>query len=777
MYKSLLILWTISLSTCGAYLPFGADWVVQPSENVCGGYYLAPNFLALEPDSVQISADNLMLTQEGTGKLDGSIIIRYPETNIYADHAKTHYKDNKVTKIFLNSNILLEKPQARIYADTALVEPSKEYLEATDISYRFYQRLTRGQAEKITIDKNLATLKNATYSTCSPKEHQWNLSAKEIVFDSSSQTGSSYHTKLHLFGLPVFYSPYLSFATSELRKSGLLSPNISYKDTDGLTIFQPFYFDLAPNYDVTYTIGYLPQRGALNKGQFRFLSTQAEFTLDADWIFNDCKFNNFKRETLAQASAENLATPQYQGLLQSHKLRGSFVAKLDYRLSHDWKFFVDWSQTRDDNYLSDYANNPIAINKRQLKQSVGLTRSTQASDLSIKMQQYQTLQPFDADLKSEPYALKPGLHHELYDHDTYWGAQLGVISDYGYFVSSSEPDRGNRLTVNPELSFELPWWQGTITPRVKLNNSYYHTKLLHKLNVIPEFDLDFQQQWVLVSPSSGLKRTLQPRFAYQYIPHKKQDRRTLFDTVYYPLNFDSLFTANRFAGFDRVGDTNHFISSVNYTTKNPDDLVLLDFTVANFLRLSAANISTCTKESCLRREKNYNSKYASFSFLDFNSQVSSNLLINARTQWAHRNNKIENYNLNIEYANALIQAEIGLSKITGSNYNQERNFTSGLALSLTHRWQVLNKLEYDVDNKKLISMLTSINYESCCLATRLGIKRYVAPSSIDSKPHYNHIISLQVIFKELSKLQTGQTDIFDEVVKIKGFTDNFGNRT
>ena len=50
--------------------------------------------------------------------------------------------------------------------------------------------------------------------------------------------------------IPVFYTPALGFPLDDRRLTGFLFPSYSVGSTSGTEIVTPFYWNLAPNYDL-----------------------------------------------------------------------------------------------------------------------------------------------------------------------------------------------------------------------------------------------------------------------------------------------------------------------------------------------------------------------------------------------------------------------------------------------------------------------------------------------------------------------------------------------
>lgn len=114
---------------------------------------------------------------------------------------------------------------------------------------------------------------NATYSTCTPGEDQaWHAEVSQLKLDYDREVGEGKDAKLVFKGVPILYSPTMSFSLNNQRKSGLLSPTFgSNSRTGGDT--QPWYWNIAPNMDATITPRVMTKRGIQYIGELRYLTS------------------------------------------------------------------------------------------------------------------------------------------------------------------------------------------------------------------------------------------------------------------------------------------------------------------------------------------------------------------------------------------------------------------------------------------------------------------------------------------------------------------------
>jgi LPS-assembly protein len=101
----------------------------------------------------------------------------------------------------------------------------------------------------------------ATYTTCKPGNDDWYLSASDLKLDYDNDVGTGRDTTVRFLGVPILYSPWMSFALNDERRSGFLMPTYGSSDTSGFMISVPYYWNIAPNMDATFNPGLLTKRG------------------------------------------------------------------------------------------------------------------------------------------------------------------------------------------------------------------------------------------------------------------------------------------------------------------------------------------------------------------------------------------------------------------------------------------------------------------------------------------------------------------------------------
>ena len=159
-------------------------------------------------------------------------------------------------------------------------------------TYRFARTGAGGKARLIEfIDDQRAAATDATYSSCTIEdadgEPVWILKAGELRIDNETNEGIARDAVLRFYGVPILASPVLSFPLSEERKSGFLPPSFGIDSRSGFQAAIPYYWNIAPNRDATFTMQESVRRGPSLDGEFRYLEPTFFGSVNAKVLPND----------------------------------------------------------------------------------------------------------------------------------------------------------------------------------------------------------------------------------------------------------------------------------------------------------------------------------------------------------------------------------------------------------------------------------------------------------------------------------------------------------
>ena len=105
----------------------------------------------------------------------------------------------------------------------------------------------------------------------------WDLRSSQSEHNIETQTITHQNVRMHIFGLPVFYFPVLAHPDATVkRRSGLLTPSVSYSNDNGLTLTTPYYQVISQTQDIEFQPTNFQFRGQGLKTIYRQRWDQAE---------------------------------------------------------------------------------------------------------------------------------------------------------------------------------------------------------------------------------------------------------------------------------------------------------------------------------------------------------------------------------------------------------------------------------------------------------------------------------------------------------------------
>ena len=443
------------------------------------------------------------------------------------------------------------------------------FLEPT---YFFSRTGAGGSAQRIDfLDDQRAVATGATYTSCPADgsgDPAWLLSTRRVKMDFEANEGIAEGAVLRFMGVPILGAPVLSFPLTDARKSGWLPPALNIDSRGGFQFAVPYYWNIAPNRDATFTPGVSTKRGVSLGSEFRYLEPNYHGTANFDLLPH---YDLFGRSRLAISLQHHTGLPS--------------DTRLDLRVL----------RVSDDDYWKDFPRQLPSLTPRLLLSDLNIVRPLNGWTTYARAMQWQVLQnpespidPAQPTGQSDPLSLVTHLYERLPQigartlrHAA--GFELGIESEFNRFVKPPElddPDRpeGNRVHLLATLSrpWATPGW--TVTPRLTLNAaSYWLDRPMangrRQVNrAIPSFSLD--SAWVLERDAhwfgSQVRQTLEPRLLYVNTPFRDQSQLPNFDSAPKDFNFESIYTDNVFSGVDRVSDAHQLTAGVTTRLLNPD---------------------------------------------------------------------------------------------------------------------------------------------------------------------------------------------------------------
>lgn len=395
---------------------------------------------------VEVDADRLEAKQGGTAVYEGDVKVRQGVRKFDSDYAQLDQKSRDVIAI---GNIYYNDGQITVTSDKTLKSNlDTKNSELEEGKYQVHGSPVRGFAEKVTMTNNNQniTLEGAQYTTCPPGQEAWTLKAGSIDIDQSEVFGEAWNASLWLYDYPVFYFPYINFPIKDERKTGLLYPGYTQSSKNGMDITQPFYWNIAPNYDATITSRFMDRRGLMEQVEFRYMPDPAHV---GSFYFENLADDKQYDET---DSLNDYLSDGHRYLLNARHT--SMFMDNALRVSVDYTKVRD----RDYNYFNDFSPSVGTQVDNQLQQSLTAGYFQQNWNLNAEVRTYQILLAS----AQQPHELMPRINHNYYQqgswYDLAWSTELtnfGYNNDQAVQQNQGEAYTGTRVYTAPTLTIPL----------------------------------------------------------------------------------------------------------------------------------------------------------------------------------------------------------------------------------------------------------------------------------------------------------------------------------
>jgi LPS-assembly protein len=428
-------------------------------------------------------------------------------------------------------------------------------------TYHFDRTGAGGTAARVDfLDEQRAVALDATYTSC-PADGSggpaWILTTDRVNFDFANNEGVAEGGVLRFYGVPILGAPKLSFPLTDARKSGWLPPTFVPVDSrSGPRFGMPYYWNIAPNRDATFTPEVSARRGPSLASEFRYLEPGYNGEARLDLLPYD-RSTGTTRYALAGAHDNDFGN---ELLLRMRLLRVS-----------------------DNDYWKDFPGDVTSLTPRLLASDFQLGRPFGDWTTYARVQRWQVLQTADTTTRIEaPYERTPQIGGR-YAGRFGAGFEIGFESEFNRFTNPTDASllpraTGLRLHALGSISrpYVTPGW--SLIPKVSFNAASYSlddgagTTSTSPSRLIPTLSLD--SAWVFERETRffgrAMRQTLEPRLLYVNTPFKAQTGLPNFDASAKDFNFDSIFTENAFTGVDRVSDAHQITAGVTTRFLDPE---------------------------------------------------------------------------------------------------------------------------------------------------------------------------------------------------------------
>ncbi|MDX1518605.1 MAG: LPS assembly protein LptD [Gammaproteobacteria bacterium] len=710
----------------------------------------------LEADDIHLSADEADLVEGGVSVMTGDVELTRGPQQVKADRLEYNQEEDTAA---LQGDIHYWDDSVFLFSEEAQLQLDEGTGEFTNSDYRIVDNRGRGHADRLFLDIGTRTdLNQVDYSTCDPEDNFWKLSASEISLDHVEEWGSARNVVLKIKDVPVFYSPYMSFPLSDKRKTGFLAPSVGTTNRNGLDVRTPYYWNIAPNMDATFTPRLISNSGLMLMGEYRYLFSRGTGSINLDYLPSDAEFDDEDRHLFNFTHEQTFADTG--------------------------ELYLEYNDISDKEYLEDFGTNIALTSTRFLDRRAEASYQGSWWNASVLVQNYQNVDR-SIPLESLPYKRLPRLRFSTDLPRRNRQFNFGVDTEFVYFDRGdndvvAENDSALRFDLFPYVSYPISSVATFIEPKIGVRYTQYSLTdpLASKHSpsrVLPILSVDsgvfFERETSMFG--KNLIQTLEPRIFYLYVPEEDQEDIPVFDTGFYDFSIDSLFRDNRFSGADRQGDTNQITFAV--TTR-----FINDRTGAELGYLSLGQIYYFQDREVTLPGRLTSDEEISPIVAEMQTEVIPNWRIGSEFQWDPNNNSTEKLVAQIQYnpgdgrvinlgyrsRNERNRTRISVFDSLSTPVNIEQTDIS-FRWPVNPKWSVVGRWNYALPEDRSIEIFGGVEYEDCCWGTRLVARRFLS----DIEGEFETGIFLQVELKGLAGVGKKAAEFLEK--NIPGYEKSF----
>lgn len=723
---------------------------------------------------VEVDADRLEAKQGGTAVYQGDVKVRQGVRKFDSDYAELDQKSRDVIAI---GNIYYNDGQITVTSDKTLKSNlDTKNSELEEGKYQVHGSPVRGSADRVTMTNNNQniTLEGAQYTTCPPGQEVWTLKAGSIDIDQTEVFGEAWNASLWLYDYPVFYFPYINFPIKDERKTGLLYPGYTQSSKNGMDITQPFYWNIAPNYDATITSRFMDRRGLMEQVQFRYMPDPAHVgSLYFENLANDKQYD--ETPSLNQAMSDGhryLLNANHTSLFADNAMRVS----LDYTKVRD----------RDYNYFNDFSPKVGTQVENQLQQSLMAGYFQPNWNINTEVRTYQILLAS----AQQPHELMPRIDHNYYQqgswYDLAWNTE---ITKFGYNNAQAIAQNqggaytGTRVYTAPTLTMPLINEAGYyLDSQYKLMYTRYDQEVPDNMSqtfvsrftpagangvtldegiitrTLPSFRLkggmtfERNQNWF----GGDANQTLEPEFQYLYVPYKDQDNIGVYDSTTMRQDYYSLFSDRRYAGLDRISDSNRI--SIGLTSRVYDEVgdERIRLAVAQAFDFVAPRVKLYPSETLTTNTR------SPLSF-EGDAKINEQWFAHAGAQYDMDQSRLSSANSALEYRHEKLISQLNHRFVRDANYDLENRGQVtdlnqiGLLLTtpLNDQWHLYGGYYQELNQSVKSDRKVGLKYDSCCWSINFNLEWVNTPDNVTLRPTSERSLGIQFEMKGLGSVGTG----------------------
>ncbi|MCC6535215.1 MAG: LPS-assembly protein LptD [Burkholderiales bacterium] len=681
-----------------------------------------------------IDAEQLRGHQERDFEALGDARFRTRGKAVFADWL---YYRSDLDEVEAAGNVRMEN-RGDVFTGTRLklnLETERGYLQQP--TYRLAEQNARGDArEFLFVGENRYRVDQGRYTTCGPGQDDWFIRARDLDLNKNTDIGTARDASVVFMDRTILYTPWMNFPLSANRKSGFLSPTIATSGKSGAEFSIPYYWNIAPNRDATFTPHVLAKRGFMLGSEFRYLERGYNGEVRLEVLPDD---------DVAQGK------DRYATFMRHQQVLGP------------WTLLLNAQKVSDDNYFRDLstqiqATSLVLLPREAIAVRSGALGSSGIWSFTGMMQRWQTLQDPRAPI-APPYDRLPQLLLSTQNYDIL-GTDIAFTSSY---VDFHHPTllTGRRTVAYPSLSVPLQNPFAFITPKIGVHHTRYdvdpspRTVVADASRTVPIFSTEGGLVFERDTTIRGTEylQTLEPRLLYVYIPFRKQNHLPNFESGLTDINFATIFSENQFSGSDRINDANQLTAGITSRLLDPN-------TGIEQLRVGLAQRFYFKDQEVTLPGVPTRTSTASDILAALSGRITRDVIAEVGVQYNTEFSETRKLAFGARY-----QPDVG--KVLNASYRMTRGILENVDMSaqwpITGGWSGVGRVNYSLRDSRIAEGLAGVEYNGGCWVVRF-VSYTVAVGTGDA----SRSVFLQLELNGVARVGSNPLDVLRQ--NISGYT-------
>ena len=686
----------------------------------------------MEKGHIKVEANRTEIVENKVALFSGNVDITSDTAVISASQAQVNSGGKDV---IAKGDVTYQDSALKVQSDTVSLRSEEERLEMTNTKYELTGFVGQGAAKDIVLDTDTGiVLKEVSFTTCPEGDEDWLIRASEISLEKGTAWGQAKHTRFYIADVPVFYLPYFAFPVSNERQTGLLFPELTSFSRTGVDYTQPFYWNIAPNYDMTISPRLMTRRGVQLNTEFRYLTKKSEGTAYVEYLPSDSDIDGNPDRYFYRL--------QHQGLV-----------------GDNWLLNIDFNGLSDDNYLLDLGSDYYSRSDTHLYRSVGLSYYDENLSVNVEVKDFEVLGDTADSYRAVPQ-VKVNYSTEMWRY-----FEFSLDSEIAHFDNTLDTaPTATRFHIAPTLALPLRAAWGEVVAETSLFQTVYKQdnvegtaleedveRSLGQARLYGALYFERDTSWF----NDELSMTFEPKVQYLYTSYEDQTAIGLYDSTALLTDVEGLFRGQEFTGLDRINDNNQITLGATTRMLDKNNREQFVLSVGQIFYLEDNKVIAATKDqdrSALAAEIDWR--------FDQNWYFHSDVQVTTDTD------KVDLSSVGIEYrkdASRFLQ----LSHRYVRNLSGETIDQIGLSASwpINKNWQWVGRTYRDLERNRSVETYAGLQYESCCWAVRFVAQRTLNNRFNDNGEQttddFDSGVSLQFIFKGIGSMASRRSMLED----------------